>query len=262
MEVDRASGGMRLRLSGRIAICVGSDCFPVRSGKARVCLALLGMEAGRPVSKSVLGQELWGDDQPRDADNALQATIARTRRLLRECGVAERAIVSVPGGYCFDVDSANVDALVFKAAVRRVLNSPNVPIEECCRILVGWTEPFLMGVTGSARCDAYARNLEQLRLDLRERIVLKQLMEGDVMSADHNTAELVLERPLDERYCELRMISLYRRGRHAAALEHFNGFASTLGAKMGMVPGKRLYAVYDIILNDRGDGEAVDKLIA
>jgi hypothetical protein len=31
---------------------------------------------------------------------------------------------------------------------------------------------------------------------------------------------------------------------------------------MGMVPGKRLYAVYDIVLNDRGDGEAVDKLIA
>ena len=88
---------MRLRLSGRIAICVGSDCYPVRSGKARVYLALLGMEAGRPVSKSVLGQE--GDDQPRDADNALQATIARTRRLLRERGVAERAIVSVPGGY-------------------------------------------------------------------------------------------------------------------------------------------------------------------
>ena len=251
---------MQLKLLGGVAIRNGSDWYPVRSNNARVCLALLGMEAGRPVPKSVLEYELWGDDPPKAADNALQATIARIRRLIRECCGGKGLIVTVPGGYRLELAPGAVDALAFKAAGNRVFGSSGASVTECYEALTHWYGPPLMGTAGFARCDAYARDLEQLRLDVCERLVLRQLADGHTTSADHNTAELVLERPLNERYCELRMLALYRRGCHAEALEHFGRFTSVLGEKMGMVPGKRLHAVYEIILNDSGRGAAFDVL--
>ena len=74
---------MEFRVLGPLEL-VGDDGQPIRlpSGKPRLLLALLLLEAGRVVSVDQLIGGLWGDRPPATAAKVVQGYVSRLRKLL------------------------------------------------------------------------------------------------------------------------------------------------------------------------------------
>ena len=73
---------MAVCLLGPIEVRTAAGSSPVAGVKLQSLLAMLALAAPHPVSDDRLLEELWGDDQPRNPANALQALVSTLRRLL------------------------------------------------------------------------------------------------------------------------------------------------------------------------------------
>lgn len=202
---------------------------------------------------SILISEVWGYTPPRSIDNALQATISRIRTVMTQSGGCRKDIRAVPEGYVLDVPPSQIDALEFRSKAHDILRRSRVDGDECTRVLNIWNGPALMGVRDGPRCFNEATALEALRLRLLERLATLRLTNRDYARAAHEIARLTTENPLNEYYCELRMMALYYLGQHAAALKEFNRFAEVMDQDMGMLPSRRTRDLYSEILTDAKD---------
>src|SRR3954468_13627893 len=99
---------MEVRLLGAMEV-LGDDgeLLAVPGAKLRALLALLALEGGRVIAADRLIDELWGDDQPSDAANALQRLVSKLRKSL---GSAD-SLVTRPPGYALSITERDVDAL-------------------------------------------------------------------------------------------------------------------------------------------------------
>jgi DNA-binding response OmpR family regulator len=81
---------MRFGLPGPLAVSDGERPARLTGAKQHALLALLALNAGRPVPADRLIDGVWGDEGPRDLANALQHQISRLRAALGGDHVARR----------------------------------------------------------------------------------------------------------------------------------------------------------------------------
>ncbi|WP_343235250.1 helix-turn-helix domain-containing protein, partial [Streptomyces sp. SID10853] len=77
--------------------------------RLRALLTVLALRAGRSVPAGVLVDEVWDGEPPADATGALQALVARLRRVLGHAAVA-----SADGGYRLCAEADDVDLYRFE----------------------------------------------------------------------------------------------------------------------------------------------------
>jgi hypothetical protein len=70
------SGGVRYGILGPLAVIAHSGPLRIGSQLQRVLLAVLLVDANRPVAADRLACELWGDDLPRDPMSALRTQVS------------------------------------------------------------------------------------------------------------------------------------------------------------------------------------------
>jgi DNA-binding SARP family transcriptional activator len=99
---------MQIRVLGHFEATV--DDLPVALGgaKQRAVLAMLGLEANRPVAADRLIEGLWGDEPPPSAAKMVQNYVMRLRKALAVDGVGE--IVTRGRAYELRIDRELVDA--------------------------------------------------------------------------------------------------------------------------------------------------------
>src|SRR4029450_4659649 len=95
---------MEVRLLGSLELT--DDGLPVSVGgmRQRAVLALLVLHANQVVPAERLLVELWGEDAPPTAVNALQAAVSRLRRAL-----PQGRLITRPVGYLFRAAPPEVD---------------------------------------------------------------------------------------------------------------------------------------------------------
>jgi DNA-binding SARP family transcriptional activator len=101
------------RVLGPLEVHDASGPLPLPAGHPRRVLAVLLLDAGRPVSAEVLIDRLWGTDAPATARAALQVHVSKLRRHLGGGG----AIRTTSAGYVLDVGPDELDACAFERAV-------------------------------------------------------------------------------------------------------------------------------------------------
>ncbi|MGW4024067.1 AfsR/SARP family transcriptional regulator [Streptomyces sp. NPDC005009] len=214
--------------------------------KQRALLATLVIEAGQPVSVDRLADELWGAHPPRRAANAVQAHVARVRRLIGspDDRAGREAIVTEPTGYLLRLGEATTDAERFRrlstegrAAASSDPDRAAVLLEHALSL---WRGPALADCRGGPICAAEADRLEEQRL-----LVLEAFYEARLRSArpDGITGELerlAEEHPLRERFSDLLMVALQRADRHSEALEVYERARRRLATELGVAPGPSL----------------------
>jgi len=99
---------MRLRILGPFHLEDGGQPITIGGARQRAVLADLVLHANEVVPSEQLLVELWGEDSPPGAANALQAAISRLRRVLPE----GRLITTGPG-YMLRFFPAELDAAQF-----------------------------------------------------------------------------------------------------------------------------------------------------
>jgi len=213
------------RLLGEAALRVGdADRHRVFPQKGLALLVYLAMNRGRPVSRAVLADLLWGDRVDSQARQNLRQCILTLRR---DLGPAlARALVVDDQSLALAVDAVEVDALQFAACA-----GATDPIERRRCLDLPWG-PFLGNfLTGAEAFDEWAV-AERQRLDVTAARVFAELAAQFDSAGDGERAIVALERltavdPAEEH-----------RHRRLLALE-----ARTRGADAALARGKTLLAL-------------------
>lgn len=243
---------MEIELLGSVSLRHAKRTFGVASRKVRTVLALLALSPDLPLSLDVLADELWADKPVANVRNALQANIARLRKLLVDA-TGERDIVrTVSSGYLLNVPRDAVDAQRFldRAARGAALLDTDPPeaitlLGEALRL---WRGPALLDVADGTRCRMAAEQLNERRLTVQEDLIAARLRVGEHRGLAHDLRQLVAENPARERLSEYLMLSLYRDGRQSEAVSVFHRTRQWLSTELGLEPGPGLRRLYQSIL--------------
>jgi DNA-binding SARP family transcriptional activator len=256
------AGETEFRLLGPVEIRdgrAGADIVPP-GPKQRVLLSAFVLHAGRLLSVDQLTEELWGDSPPSNAPNALQAHVARLRRLLPEEPVplpGHEWISTLPTGYLLSLGQATTDVQRFNRLSARgraaVATDPGYAAQLLRRALSLWRGPALQDSRYGPICTSEADRLEETRLT-----ALETLYEASLRCAQHGeiTGELeklTSDHPLRERFYDLLMVALYRSGRQAEALGVYERARRRLVEALGIEPGPVLRGRLEAILNHAPD---------
>jgi predicted ATPase/DNA-binding SARP family transcriptional activator len=237
---------VEIRLLGPFEVFAGGKPADVGGSKRQALLAMLALRHGRTAGVDALIDGLWGDELPAAPRNALHHHIGRLRAAL-----GEESIVGSADGYA--LKDVHVDAVRFEellAEVRSALRNGDVPgaADAVASALSLWRGPALQGLTGAAWFSAEARRLETLHVDALEEDFEVRLALGEHQELTSPLRSALADNPFRERLWGQLMLSLYRSGRQADALETFQEARRVLADDLGLEPGPELRRLQEAIL--------------
>ena len=114
------TAGLAFWMLGPLAATRSGVELSLGGRQQRAVLACLLIEAGHPVTRSRLSDELWGEHLPRGAATTIQTYVSHLRDVLepgRDQHERPSVLVTGNGGYRLEVDPARIDSLVFRRRV-------------------------------------------------------------------------------------------------------------------------------------------------
>ncbi|NKE62446.1 SARP family transcriptional regulator, partial [Lentzea sp. PSKA42] len=233
-------------LLGEVQVKVAGVPIDLGHARPRCVLAALLVEPNRPLPLDLLAERVWGERPPRQARNTLYGYLYRLRQAF--AGLPGVVIDRTPAGYLLPVDESAVDVHRFRSLVRRSHTEDDSQALAMVEQALGlWHGRALGGVEGPW-ADAVRRTLEQERWSalLHRNDVLLRLGHHDALVAE--LSMLADENPLDERLAGQRVLALYRCGRLADALEHYEVVRRRLADELGADPGPQLRELHQHVL--------------
>lgn len=235
-------GPLTARIGGR----------PVRFGspKHRIVLAVLLLNARRPVPATDLAYAVWGPRPPRDPRRAVQIHVSRMRALLG------RLIVTHPGGgYAIEAPAERLDLGRFEywtAQARRVARAGDLDAEATAlrRALAQWRGEPLADVPSEVLHHEVVPRLREQRLTLLDRRIEVDLRQGRHAELVAELSELAARHPFHERFWAHLMLALHADGRRADALQAYQTARHHLTGELGIEPGRELRTRQAEILAD------------
>jgi DNA-binding SARP family transcriptional activator len=239
---------MQVRILGPFELEDGSRQIMIGGARQRAVLADLLLHANEVVPSERLLVDLWSEDSPPNAANALQAAISRLRRVLPP----GRLITTAPG-YVLRIFPAELDVKQFEQLLSegRDALGAGAPAE-AARIfgqaLSLWRGPPLADFRYEPFAQAEIARLEELHLACLEERIEANVALGSVGALTAELQRLVSEYPLRERLRGQLMLALYRSGRQAEALEVYREFRTMLREELGLEPSPPLRGLEAAIL--------------
>lgn len=246
---------MQLGILGSMYIQDGGQQYPVSRNQVRVVLALLALSCGEVVPIDHMVDELWEDRPVKNARNALQVVITRSRRFIEGLtgAPADQLVHSSAQGYFLDLPTGEVDCKRFDElameGTAQLKQRPDKAIDLFERALGQWRGTVLLDVDGGHRCRAEATRLTERRRTVRKHLIEAQLAVGQEFDLVSELKLLTAEYPQDERLSELLMLALYRSGRQSEALAEYQTIRSRLDLELGVEPGRNLRMIHQAILS-------------
>ncbi|MFL6139498.1 MAG: BTAD domain-containing putative transcriptional regulator [Frankiaceae bacterium] len=246
---------MNLLVLGTMEIRTPGETVRLRGTMKQTLLATFLAAANKLVTVDALAEELWGTTPPPKMENALQAQISRLRRVLArlEPERAEPRLVTSVSGYRFTVACEELDAALFLHTVDtirvRAGSDPHRDVADLREALSLWRGPVFGGLTGGPLCQTAAAKYQESRIAALELLYELELRTGGYARIIPELTELVRQNPLQEQFCSLLMISLYRSGRQIDALSVYRQLRHRLADDFGIEPSPVLRKCEKAILN-------------
>ena len=233
-------GEVQVRVDGRAV-----DLGPLRQ---RCVLGVLLVEANRPVPPEQLVDRLWGERPPARAVATLRSYLSRLRTALAD--VEGCLLHRSGGGYLVQTDPLTVDLHRFRhltARARRATTDAEAA-DAYAQALSLWRgeplgaldTPWASQLRATLQAERFAA-----RLDLHE----VRLRRGEHAALLPELQAIAEAHPLDERLAGQLLLALYRSGRQAAALEHYERVRRRLAEELGASPGPALRRLHQQILS-------------
>jgi predicted ATPase/DNA-binding SARP family transcriptional activator len=209
--------------------------------RLRALLIRLALDPGRVVSAERLIDDLWQDEPPAAAHNALQALVSRLRAV-----VGRSTIEQGGGGYRLNARPEDVDVVQFERHVRSGrarldAGDASSAANEFRAALALWRGSALSDVEGMPFAEPEAAALEEQRVAAVEDLVDAVLAQpGPASDLLPELEQLRVAFPLRERLHARYMKVLYALGRQAEALAAYEQLRSTLADRLGVDPSPEL----------------------
>jgi predicted ATPase/DNA-binding SARP family transcriptional activator len=239
---------MRVRILGPFHLEDGGRRITIGGVRQRAVLADLVLHANEVMPSEQLLVELWGEDSPPSAANALQAAISRLRRVLPP----GRLITQAPG-YALrifpeELDVSQFEQLVSEGREALTAGAADQTARTLRQALSLWQGPALADFRYEPFAQAEIVRLEDLHLTCLEERVEADLALGLASVLVAELRQLVSEHPVRERLRGQLMLALYRDGRQTEALEVYREFRSVLRDELGLEPSPQLRELETAIL--------------
>lgn len=224
------------------------------TGKPRLLLAMLLLEANTVVADSRLIDGLWPATPPRSALPNLRTYAGRVRRLVRPAtDHAGPRLVTEPGGYRMVVTPEHLDLLRWQALVADGLSArhrgdPAAAEAVLSRAQQLWRGTPCAGLPLTGWVQARVASLQEQHLDALETLADARLTLGAHNAVVRQLRGLVAEHGLRERFWAQLMLALYRSGRQAEALGAYHEVRARLADELGVEPGTELRRLQHSIL--------------
>jgi DNA-binding SARP family transcriptional activator len=225
---------MQVRILGPFQLEEGGRHITIGGLRQRAVLASLALHANEVVPSEQLLVDLWGEDSPPSAANALQAAISRVRRALPP----GRLITKAPGYllriFPEELDVSQFEQLVSEGREALTTGDPAQAVRTLSQALSLWQGPALADFRYEPFAQADIARLEELHLTCLEERIEADLALGSASVLIAELRELVSEHPVRERLRGQLMLALYRDGRQTEALEVYREFRNVLQEELGL----------------------------
>jgi DNA-binding SARP family transcriptional activator len=239
---------VEFRVLGPTEALMDGSPLDVGHARRRSVLAVLLIDANRPVTLDQLGERIWGPAPAvKDPRAVLRTYLWHLRRTLAPAD--DVSLVRQTSGYKLAVDERQVDLYRFRDLLARAGTAKDDEvagdlIEQASGLWRG--EPF--AGLDSPWIDAARQNLIVQRHAARLDLTDIQLRRGRHAALVAELTAYVEEHPLDERLAAQLMLALYRSGRAADALDRFRHLSRLLADDLGTDPGPDLRHLHRQIL--------------
>ena len=246
---------LRFGVLGSLRVWRGEAAIDLGPVQQRVVLAVLALQAGRPVGRQQMINAVWGEAPPRHAVNLVQRHVSGLRRVLEPSrpGRAPSGLLTwTEAGYLLTMPAGALDLAGTRASWpgpgrrgrRATSGRPPGRCGRRCgcgagRVCDGLSSPFL---------DAQRDRLAESRIGVIEERIELELAIGDHADLIAELRDLIAEYPLRERLHGLLMLALYRAGRQADALAAFREARRRLREELGVEPAAPLQRLHQQIL--------------
>ena len=239
---------MQFRILGPLEVLERDVAQPLGGAKQRAVLAILILRRGELVSGERLADDLWGECPPATAAKTLQGYISRLRKALGEDVLRTRG-----RGYVLTLPSGRLDVDEFErlaAEGRHALSDGDAgrAAERLHAALALWRGSPLADFTYEPFAQTEIARLEEARLASIEDRIDADLALGRHGQLVSELERLVREHPARERLRGQLMLSLYRAGRQADALECYRIGRRAMMDDLGLEPGRALQDLEAAIL--------------
>jgi DNA-binding SARP family transcriptional activator/tetratricopeptide (TPR) repeat protein len=234
---------VEFRLLGNIAVHV--DGRPVDVGHARqqCVLVILLVDLPQVVTVDQLVERVWAHRPPQRPQNALYGYISRLRNAL--AAAKDVHVVRKAGGYLIEADARTVDLHRFRALVHEAGAADDETaaslLDQACGLWRGTTfgsldTPWLSALREMVDAERFAAELD------RNDVELRLSRHASLLPRLRSWADV---QPLDERLAGQTMLALYRCGRQADALGHYQQIRSRLAKELGANPSSTLQRLHE-----------------
>jgi DNA-binding SARP family transcriptional activator/streptogramin lyase len=244
---------LEFRILGSLEVSDGSDALPLRGARERALLAYLLLHANEIVPSDRIIDDIWGDEPPQSVASMLQVYISRLRKVLNQNGKDGTGLLKEPSGYVLRIEDSQLDLHRFESLARTgkellASGNPQGAARELRAALALWRGTPLADLANEPWAETEIARLQESRL-----AALEERIDADIMLGRHNDVvpeleKLVAEHPLRERPRAQLMLALYRSGRQAEALHHYDDARRLLAEQLGLEPGPTLKRLQSGIL--------------
>ncbi|WP_369182314.1 BTAD domain-containing putative transcriptional regulator [Streptomyces sp. Y1] len=244
---------MHFSLLGPLLVRVGHQERPIGGVKVRTLLAVLLLEANRPVPPDRLKAALWGDRPPASANASLHNMLARLRTQLGD-EHGER-LRSTPLGYLLDVAGDELDVQLFDLGVERAREALrredwNAVRQESATALALWRGAPLAEFPDLPQAQTPRRRWQEAHLQALEWRIEADLRLGHVQGLVPELTGLTGEHPLHETFHAQLMLALHRLGQRSEALAAYQRLRRALVEELGVEPGPRARKAHRHVLRE------------
>ena len=273
---DDATDGdaVQFGVLGPLQMSIGGTLVPLGTPKQRAVLAVLIVNANRPVDIDVLIGAAWNQRPPAGARATLHAYISNLRRLMSSAGIDRALLASAPPGYRLAIGQDQYDLGRFRAEKDAGLHAAAAAeFEQASRqmaaALAQWRGPFLEDLRDFQFVETLATAFDEEKVVAHTAHVEAEIACGRPHAVIMELETLIAEHPYREPLWAQLITAYYLADRQSDALDAYLRLKTRLADDLGIDPGAKLRELYEQVLRQEpvdvrkaAQGHAEDTIVS
>jgi DNA-binding SARP family transcriptional activator len=243
---------LKYQVLGPLKITCGGTGIPISPLRLERVMAILVLRANQVVSIPQLIAEIWGEEPPARAKEAVHVYVSQLRKKLSaQNGVSP--IITRPPGYFLEADDESIDFRIFQRLAAEgqshlSAGNPEEALASFDKALELWRATSLSDIYDGSASSGDVNALDEVRLECIEMRIEAGLLLKRHRSLIGPLYALIAEYPLCEVFYVQLMRSLCLSQRRGDALSVYRTASEVLNRELGLEPGEKLQEVHRSVL--------------
>src|ERR1700757_921301 len=255
---DDATDGdaVQFGVLGPLQMSIGGTLVPLGTPKQRAVLAVMVINANRPVRIDTLIDSAWDRRPPEGARTTLHAYVSNLRRLMRGAGVDPAVLASAPPGYRLAIADDQYDLGRF---IRRkdagLRAAAAAQFEQASRhlsaALAQWRGPVLDDLRDFEFAETFAKGLDDEKVVAHTAYAEAEIACGHAYAVIKELEALAAQHPYREPLWAQLITAYYLADRQSDALDTYHRLKTTLAEDLGIDPSPTVSELYERVLRQQ-----------